>query len=120
MLYLFGMADRPLGKHFLRQWREYRGLSLRALANRMEKTPGEPLTSHANIGRIETFQQPYSQEILEAAAVALDCSVEQILTVDPTKEGEVIDLLTLLRDKDPDTVRAILQGLPSNPNKKAG
>lgn len=113
------MVDRPLGKHFLRQWREYRGLSLRGLANRMEKSPGEPLTSHANIGRIETFQQPYSQEILEAAAQALSCTVEQILTVDPTKEGDVIDLLALLRDKDPETVRAILQGLPPK-DLKAG
>lgn len=79
----------------------------------MEIEPGVPITSHANIGRIETFQQPYSQDIMEAAAVALDCTVEQILTVDPTKEGEVVDLLALLRDKDPATVRAILSGLPS-------
>lgn len=107
------MADRPLGKHFLKQWREYRGLSLRKLAGRMEKEPGVQLTSHANIGRIENFQQPYSQDILEAAAEALDCTVEQILTVDPTKDGEVIDLLSLLRGKDPETVRAILVGLPA-------
>jgi hypothetical protein len=79
----------------------------------MEAEPGVPITSHANIGRIETFQQPYTQEIIEAAAHALDCTVEQILTVDPTKDGEVIDLLALLRDKDPETVRAILSGLPS-------
>lgn len=79
----------------------------------MEIEPGVPITSHANIGRIETFQQPYTQDILEAAAAALNCTVEQILTVDPTKDGEVIDLLSLLRDKDPTTVRAILEGLPS-------
>ena len=79
----------------------------------MEREPGIPLMSHANIGRVENFQQPYSQELLEAAAVAFDCTVEQILTVDPTKEGEVIDILALLRDKDPATVRAILAGLPS-------
>jgi len=107
------MSERPLGKHFLKQWREYRGYSLRRLADRMEREPGIPLMSHANIGRVENFQQPYSQELLEAAAVAFDCTVEQILTVDPTKEGEVIDILALLRDKDPATVRAILAGLPS-------
>jgi len=107
------MSERPLGKHFLKQWREYRGYSLRRLADRMEREPGVQLMSHANIGRVENFQQPYSQELLEAAAVAFDCTVEQILTVDPTKEGEVIDILALLRDKDPATVRAILSGLPS-------
>ena len=83
------------------------------MADRMEVEPGVPLTSHANLGRIETFQQPYSQEILEAAAVALGCEVEDILTIDPTKEGEVVDMLRLMRQKDPATVRAILTGLPS-------
>jgi transcriptional regulator with XRE-family HTH domain len=106
-------AERHLGHHFLRQWRQYRGLSLRDMAERMESEPGVPLTSHANIGRIETFQQPYSQEILEAASVALGCSVEAILTIDPTKDGEVVDLMRLLQDKDPAVVRAILMGLPS-------
>lgn len=97
----------------MRQWREYRGLSLRKLADRMETDPGVPLTSHANLGRIETFQQPYTQEIMEAVAAALDCSVTDLLTVDPTKDGEVVDLLRLLRQKDAATVRAILEGLPS-------
>lgn len=106
------MQERHLGKHFLKQWREYRGLSLRKLADRMEIEPGVPVTSHANIGRIEKFQQPYSQDILEAAAVALGCSVTDILNVDPTKDGEVVDLMRLLRMKDPATVRAIVEGLP--------
>lgn len=81
------MAKRGLGTHFLKQWREYRGLSLRKLAGMMEGEPGVALTSHANIGRIENFQQPYSQEILEAAAEALGCTVIDILTVDPTTAG---------------------------------
>ncbi len=112
LLYAPGMTERHLGKHYLRQWREYRGLSLRALADRMESEPGVPLTSHANLGRIETFKQPYSQEILEAAAIALNCSVHDILEVDPTKEGEVVDLMRLLKRKDLATVRAIIEGLP--------
>lgn len=111
--YIAFMAERELGKHFLRQWREGEGLSLRALANRMEKEPGVPITSHANLGRIEKFQQPYTQEILEAAAVALGITVSDILTVDPSKEGQVVDLVRLLREKDPKTVRAILEGLPA-------
>lgn len=78
------MMKRNLGKHFLRQWREYRQLSLRKLAERMEPEPGIPLTSHANLGRIETFQQPYSQEIMESAADALMCSVTDLLTVEPS------------------------------------
>lgn len=107
------MEKRQLGKHYLREWRQYRGLSLRKLADRMEVEPGIPITSHANLGRIETFNQPYSQEILEAAATALECSVPDLLTVDPTKDGEVVDLLRLLREKDPETVKAFLQALPN-------
>ncbi|NTG07205.1 helix-turn-helix domain-containing protein [Rhizobium rhizogenes] len=107
------MEKRQLGKHFLRQWRKHRGLSLRKLADRMEIEPGVPITSHANIGRIETFQQPYSQDIMEAAATALGCTVTDLLTVDPSKEGEVVDLLALIRSKDPETVKAILAGLPN-------
>ena len=79
------MSERPLGTHYLKQWRERRGLSLRALAGLMEKEPGVPLTSHANIGRIENFQQPYSQEILEAAAVALNCTVADLISRPPDK-----------------------------------
>ncbi|EXL09725.1 helix-turn-helix domain-containing protein [Aquamicrobium defluvii] len=111
------MSNSHLGKHFLKQWREFRGLSLRRLAERMEVEPGVQLTSHANIGRIEKLQQQYTQEIMEAAAKALDCTVEQLLTVDPFKEGDVVDLVALLRQKDPETVRAILQGLPSVDDK---
>ena len=106
------MSDRTLGKHYLRQWREYRGYSLRKLADRMELEPGVSITSHANLGRIETFQQPYSQEILEAAAVALSCTVRDLLEVDPTKDGDVVDLMTLIRRKDPATVMAFLNALP--------
>jgi transcriptional regulator with XRE-family HTH domain len=79
------MEKRRLGKHFLREWREYRGLSLRKFAELMQTGDGELLTSHANIGRVETLQQPYSQEILEAASEALGCSVTDLLTVDPTR-----------------------------------
>lgn len=79
----------------------------------MEREPGEQLTSHANIGRIETFEQPYSQEILEAIAVALQCRVTDLLTVDPLKEGDVVDMIALIGQKDEETVRAILGGLPN-------
>ncbi len=104
--------QKKLGKHYIREWRDFRGLSLRRLADRMETSPGEQLTSHANIGRIESFQQPYSQEIVEALAVALECTVPELLTVDPSKESEVIDLMRMIREKDLATVRAILEGLP--------
>ena len=112
MRYDPSMAERQLGKHYLKEWRKRRGLSLRKLADRMESEPGVPLMSHANIGRIENFEQPYTQELLEAAAEALDCSVSDLLSVDPSKEGQVVDLMDLIRRRDPDLVRRLLEALP--------
>lgn len=115
------MEKRHLGRHYIRQWREYRGYSLRSLANMMEREPGgELITSHANLGRIEKGQQPYSEEILEALAHALQCSVTDLLTVNPLVDSEVVDLMALLKRKDPDTVRAILSGLPDRPTGTEG
>jgi transcriptional regulator with XRE-family HTH domain len=95
--YDWGMAERNLGKTFIRQWRLKRKLSLRQLANRMEKEPGgELIVSHASISRIEKGQQPYSQEILEALAEALQVSKGALLEINPEKEGEVIDLVRRL------------------------
>jgi transcriptional regulator with XRE-family HTH domain len=104
--------ERKYGKTFIREWRKYRGLSLRRLADRLELSGPDETFSHASIGRIETGQQPYSQPVIEAIAQALGVEVHHLLSVDPTKEGEVVDLLALLRDKDPATVRAILSNLP--------
>lgn len=104
---MLDMAERKLGKHFIKEWREYRGLSLRSMANRMEAEPGVPLMSHANIQRIETYEQPYDQPFLEAASVALDCEITHLLTVDPKKEGEVIDLVRLLKAQDADLLKRL-------------
>jgi len=113
------MSERQLGGHYIAEWIKHRGVSLRKLAARMEAAPGEQMLSHASIGRIAKGEQPYSEEILLALADALDCTVPQLLTVNPLKDGEVIDMLTLLKDKDPATVRAILSGLPSVKARRA-
>jgi len=90
------MAERTYRKTYIKEWREYRGLSLRRLADRIEMGADEQTLSHASIGRIENGQQPYSQPILEALAEALNASVTDLLSVDPTKEGEVVDLVRLI------------------------
>lgn len=91
------MNKRDLGKHYIREWREYRGMSLRKFADRLESEPGVQLMSHANIGRIEKGEQPYTQEFLEAAAVALEASVTDLLTVDPQIDDAVAQLTAILR-----------------------
>lgn len=97
---LGGMGARTFQKTYIKEWRQRRGLSLRALANRMETEPGgELLISHVSLGRIENGEQPYSQPILEALAVALDCTKSELLEVNPQKDGEIVDLLRHLNDR---------------------
>lgn len=107
------MEKRRLNKTFIKEWREFRGLSLRKLAARIEREPGEELISFASLGRIEKGQQPYSQPILEGLAKALDVSVSQLLESDPHKEGEIIDLLKRLDDAKKEDVVKMLRGLAS-------
>jgi transcriptional regulator with XRE-family HTH domain len=63
---------------FLRQWRKARGLTLQALAERVE-------TTHATLSRIERGLQPYSQELLERLADELaEGDVASLLIRDPS------------------------------------
>ena len=94
------MVNRNRKPHYIREWRKKRDFSLRRLADRLEKEPGgDQLISYASLGRIETFKQPYSQEILEALAVALNVSKAALLEMDPTKDGEVVDLVRRLDER---------------------
>jgi transcriptional regulator with XRE-family HTH domain len=67
---------RPI---FVRQWREFRGLSQEQLADRLDM-------SAAQLSRIESGKQPYTQDFLEAAAHALRTDVASLLMRDPSKE----------------------------------
>ena len=98
---------------YIKQWREHRGLSLRRLADRLEvEDENGKAISYVSINRIEKGIQPYSQPILEAIAHALSVEPVDLLSVDPTKEGEVVDLMDLLRGRDPDLVRRVIEALP--------
>lgn len=89
------------GNHYLRQWREYRGLSLRALASRLEVSPGGPLIAdYAALSRIETGETRFNEDVLNAVAEALDVDRTDLLSKDPNKDGQVIDLLRRLDDRD--------------------
>jgi transcriptional regulator with XRE-family HTH domain len=67
----------PRRRIFLKQWREYRGLTQEQLAERVGWSVG-------NVSQLERGLQGYSQEGLEALAEALRCDPGQLLTVDPT------------------------------------
>jgi transcriptional regulator with XRE-family HTH domain len=68
---------RPI---YIRQWREYRELSQEALAERLHM-------SAAQLSRIESAKQGYTQDFLEAAAEALRTDVASLLMRDPSRES---------------------------------
>lgn len=71
----------------------------------MESEPGVPLLSHVSIGRIERYEQPYSQDVLEALATALGRTKADLLERDPDinpAEQKVIDITDRLQAAPPD------------------
>jgi transcriptional regulator with XRE-family HTH domain len=67
---------------FIRQWREFRGLSQEALGARLD-------TSGTSISRIENGEQPYTQDTLEAIADALQTDVASLLMRDPSDPNAI-------------------------------
>lgn len=91
------MAEKRAKLHYLPEWIEFRGLSLRRLVQRLEKQPGEELISLSSLSRMRKYEQPLTPEVLHALAVALACEAEDIIGVNPLLEPEVIDLLAIIR-----------------------
>ena len=67
---------RSRRRTFLRQWREFRDLTLQQLADRLE-------TTTASVSRIERGMQPYTQDYLEAAAEALGTDPASLIMRNP-------------------------------------
>jgi transcriptional regulator with XRE-family HTH domain len=69
-------------RHFIRQWRKFRGLTQEQLAARIDVTPGA-------ISQLENGRVGYTQPMLEALAEALSCGPGDLLTIDPTREQAI-------------------------------
>lgn len=95
---------RERTKHFFKEWREHRDLT-------QEQAIGRLGWSQSKISRLEAGETPYNQDDLEAAAVAYRCSTTDLISVDPTKEGEVVDLLRLINDGNRDLAIRVLRSL---------
>ncbi|MEL6323785.1 MAG: helix-turn-helix transcriptional regulator [Pseudomonadota bacterium] len=100
---------RGMAKHYIREWRKFRGLTQKQLTERMEHAPGEELISQMSVSRIERGTQPYSQPILEALAIALDVTPAMLLEVDPCAEGQILDFLRRIDDAKRPTVMAMIE-----------
>lgn len=80
---------RQRTKHYFREWREKNKMT-------QEQAIGRLGWSQSKLSRIESGKIPYNQDDLEAAAEAYDCNPSDLLTVNPLKDGEVVDLMRLL------------------------
>ena len=69
---------KPRRRHFIKEWRKFRGLTQEQLAERI----GVAISS---ISQLETMKQGYSQPTLEAIADALNCQPADLLMRDPTQ-----------------------------------
>jgi transcriptional regulator with XRE-family HTH domain len=67
---------RPLGRHFLRQWRKYRDLSQERAAERIGMDRG-------NLSKIERGLVPYDEMFLAAAAEAYQCEPQDLIMRNP-------------------------------------
>ena len=72
--------------HFIRDWRKHRKLTQEELAERLG-------TSNAQISRIETGKNGYTQDFLEACASALSCAPADLLRGPPDDRHELAQML---------------------------
>lgn len=85
-------------RHYVSQWRKYRGLKQEQLAERVDRSRGL-------ISQIENGIIDLTEDMLYALADALRCSPGDLLEVNPLVEGELVDITDLLRGQ-PESVRA--------------
>ena len=97
---------RARTRHYFREWREKAGLTQDQAIGRLE-------WSQSKLSRIESSVTPYNQDDLEAAAAAYGCTAADLINVNPLKEGEVIDLLSLIRGVEPSARKAAIAMLTS-------
>jgi len=98
---------RLLGRHFLQQWREHRGLSQEAAAQRLS-------ISRTQLSKIENMRSPYSQGLLEAAAETYGCSPADLIIRNPAIPDTPWSVYEALR-KAPESaqqqIRAVIETL---------
>lgn len=89
-------------RHFLRNWRKHRGLTLEAVAERIEllstaRAIGDPdarsmTMTHATLSRIERGKLPYNEHLLELLAEIYQTDVPSLLARDPEKREAIWDI----------------------------
>ena len=101
--------QRERTSHFIKAWRKFRNLTQEQVAERMG-------IDASTFGRVERGKVPYDQDFLELAAVALRCDPWDLLHRDPSKEGNVIDMMRALDEKRRAEAEQFIRFLASQKN----
>lgn len=98
---------------YLKEWRKHRGYRQEDVIARLEVFEDEniPRTA-ASLSRIENGKQIYTQRILEALADIYGVDEPGwLLSRNPLKQGDVIDLLAEMDDRDQARAKTIIEAL---------
>jgi transcriptional regulator with XRE-family HTH domain len=95
---------------YIRAWREKRGYTLDDMLGRLDAI-GTKITG-ASLSRIERGIQPYSQDILEAIAEAMNLTVADLLENDPNvPEAEILDFVKRLSERERQQAESVLRAM---------
>lgn len=105
------MSDKRI---YLKEWRKKAGLTQAEVVARLEIHDDDKLPrTGASLSRLENGTQPYSERVLLALADIYGCEPWELIGRNPGKEGQVIDLLRHLSDREQEKVRAYIEGMRS-------
>lgn len=91
---------QQLQRTFLKEWREFHNLSQEAAASRLN-------ISRTLLSKIENAKSPYSQQLLENAAVAYGCEVPDLIIRNPNSKDSVWSIQEQLLKAPPEQRRQI-------------
>jgi transcriptional regulator with XRE-family HTH domain len=94
----------PARNHFLRHWREHRGLSQDQVAEAIG-------ISKASVSRVENGITPYTQDVLETYARVLGCTVADLVSRPPSDPEGLWAIWDRLRAEDRRRAVVILRAL---------
>jgi transcriptional regulator with XRE-family HTH domain len=107
-------SGAPAQPHFLRYWREHRGLSQDQVADAIG-------ISKASVSRVENGITPYTQDVLESYARVLECTVADLVSRPPSDPEGLWAIWERLRAEDRPRAVAILRALADpNPGHPVG
>jgi transcriptional regulator with XRE-family HTH domain len=108
MSFRFPANPQQRRRPFIKEWRQHRGLTQTKLADAIG-------ISKPSLSRIENARQPYSQDILEALAKALNTDPASLIGRDPTRlSADLWDVWEKLRERDRPGALDVLQVLAQN------